>query len=50
MTPDYETAADSAAKLIRDIDYLRARGLEYEHALKPAEVEQPAEETAEESS
>ena len=50
MTPDYETAADSAAKLIRDIDYLRARGLEYEHALKPVEAEQPAGEASEEPS
>jgi NADH-quinone oxidoreductase subunit I len=43
MTADYETAADSADKLIRDITYLRTRGMEFEHALKPVTVEESAE-------
>jgi formate hydrogenlyase subunit 6/NADH:ubiquinone oxidoreductase subunit I len=45
MTPDYETAANSADKLLRDIDYLRTRGLEYDAVLRPIEVEAPPEET-----
>lgn len=38
MTQDYETATDEPRKLIRDIEYLRTRGLEYEEVLKPQEV------------
>jgi len=34
MTPDYETATDNPRKLIRDIDYLRERGKEYDEVLR----------------
>ncbi|MCD6352018.1 MAG: 4Fe-4S binding protein [Armatimonadetes bacterium] len=39
MTPDYETAVDDPRKLIRDLEYLRTRGLEYDDVLRPEEAE-----------
>lgn len=38
MTPDYETATFKPEHLIRDIEYLRTRGLEYHEPLKPIEA------------
>jgi len=35
MTPDYEMAVEHPAKLVRDIEYLTARGLEYDEPLLP---------------
>jgi formate hydrogenlyase subunit 6/NADH:ubiquinone oxidoreductase subunit I len=35
MTYDYETAADSPRKLIRDLEYLQTRGLEFDDVLRP---------------
>ncbi|MGD9519917.1 MAG: 4Fe-4S binding protein [Armatimonadota bacterium] len=43
MTPDYETAVDTPRKLIRDIDYLRTRGLEFDDVQRPLEAQQTAE-------
>jgi NADH-quinone oxidoreductase subunit I len=40
MTTDYETAADDPRKLIRDIEYLRTRGLEFDDVLRPIEAAQ----------
>jgi len=34
MTPDYEQAVDDPRKLVRDIEVLRTRGLEYEDVLR----------------
>ena len=49
MTPDYETAADEPWKLVRDIDYLRERGLEFDDVLRPIEIQQEPEEAGQEA-
>lgn len=43
MTPDYETAVDDARKLIRDLEYLRTRGLEFDDVQRPVEAPQDEE-------
>lgn len=43
MTPDYETSAPKAEYLIRDLEHLRTRGLEYPEVLLAPEVDQATE-------